>query len=136
MAKPEWGRKRMCHACGALFYDLQRAPILCPKCGVEFDPEAILKSRRSRVPLAEEKAPVKPPAPAEAAEEKTEAAETAEGDEDSEAAETAEGDEDSEAAEAKAEAEHADPEDASDLTEDEDDMAEVREHLEEKEKPN
>jgi hypothetical protein len=27
---------------------MRRAPIVCPKCGAEFDPEALLKSRRGR----------------------------------------------------------------------------------------
>ncbi|MFD2261768.1 TIGR02300 family protein [Lacibacterium aquatile] len=59
MAKPEWGAKRVCHSCGAAFYDLKRDPIVCPKCATEYDPEAILKSRRSRAPVAEEKAATK-----------------------------------------------------------------------------
>ncbi|HEM46397.1 MAG TPA: TIGR02300 family protein, partial [Alphaproteobacteria bacterium] len=48
MAKPEWGTKRICQSCGAPFYDLRRDPIVCPKCGTVFDPEAVLKSRRTR----------------------------------------------------------------------------------------
>ncbi len=48
MAKLEWGAKRICHNCGARFYDLRRDPIVCPKCGTTFDPEALLKSRRTR----------------------------------------------------------------------------------------
>ncbi len=48
MAKPEWGVKRVCQSCAAKFYDLNRSPIICPKCGARFDPEALLKSRRSR----------------------------------------------------------------------------------------
>lgn len=54
MAKPEWGAKRICHNCGARYYDLQRDPIICPKCGTEFDPEAFLKSRRSRSAIIDE----------------------------------------------------------------------------------
>ncbi|MGK9235009.1 TIGR02300 family protein [Inquilinus limosus] len=54
MAKPEWGAKRICHNCGARYYDLQRDPIICPKCGTEFDPEAFLKSRRSRPTIVDE----------------------------------------------------------------------------------
>ncbi len=53
MAKPEWGIKRVCHACGALFYDFHKSPIICPACKAEFDPEAVLKSRRNRAPIAE-----------------------------------------------------------------------------------
>lgn len=35
MAKPELGLKRVCVACSAKFYDLMRAPAVCPKCGTE-----------------------------------------------------------------------------------------------------
>ena len=48
MAKPEWGTKRTCQSCGAKFYDLTRSPILCPGCGVTYEPEAALKVRRVR----------------------------------------------------------------------------------------
>ena len=36
MAKPELGTKRLCSGCGAKFYDLNKDPILCPKCGTTF----------------------------------------------------------------------------------------------------
>ena len=49
MVKPGWGIKRHCQACGVNFYDLKRSPIICPKCDAEFDPEASVKPRRSRV---------------------------------------------------------------------------------------
>lgn len=49
MSKPEWGTKRTCQSCAAHFYDLRKDPIVCPKCGVTYDPEAVLKSRRGRV---------------------------------------------------------------------------------------
>ena len=32
MAKPELGTKRLCGNCAAKFYDLNKAPIVCPKC--------------------------------------------------------------------------------------------------------
>jgi uncharacterized protein (TIGR02300 family) len=48
LGKIERGIKRICQECGALYYDLEKDPIICPKCGAEFDPEAILKSRRTR----------------------------------------------------------------------------------------
>ncbi len=48
MAKSEWGVKRVCQSCAVKFYDLNRSPIACPKCAAPFDPEALLKSRRSR----------------------------------------------------------------------------------------
>jgi uncharacterized protein (TIGR02300 family) len=59
VAKPEWGAKRICHNCGARYYDMRRDPIICPKCGTEFDPEAFLKSRRTRVAAVEELEPVR-----------------------------------------------------------------------------
>ena len=43
MAKPELGTKRLCAHCGARFYDLNHAPITCPKCGTEF--EAVVAAR-------------------------------------------------------------------------------------------
>tara|TARA_B100000575_G_scaffold34517_1_gene23269 strand:+ start:406 stop:783 length:378 start_codon:yes stop_codon:yes gene_type:complete len=54
LAIKERGVKRNCQACGAVFYDLLNDPIICPKCGGEYDPEAILKSRKTRLPAAED----------------------------------------------------------------------------------
>jgi len=48
VSKPEWGMKRTCQSCGSRFYDLLRSPIICPKCGAEFDPLANLRPRRGR----------------------------------------------------------------------------------------
>ena len=48
MVKPEWGTKRSCQGCGASFYDMRRDPIVCPKCGAEFDPLAQIRPQRSR----------------------------------------------------------------------------------------
>jgi len=48
MAKPEWGEKRVCQSCKALFYDMKRSPIVCPKCSTEFNPEVGKKPRRSK----------------------------------------------------------------------------------------
>lgn len=36
MAKPELGTKRLCASCGAKFYDLNKDPIICPKCEAVF----------------------------------------------------------------------------------------------------
>ncbi|WP_299622389.1 TIGR02300 family protein, partial [Pelagibius sp.] len=57
MADPKWGTKRICQSCGTKFYDLRKSPIICPSCGAEFDPEALLKSRRSRPAPKSEPAP-------------------------------------------------------------------------------
>ena len=62
MTNPEWGGKHTCQHCGVKYYDLNRSPIVCPKCGTQFNPDALLRSRRSKpVP------PEKPAAPKVAA---------------------------------------------------------------------
>ena len=48
MAKPEWGKKRICLACNTKYYDLNKSPIICPSCGTEFDPNIYLKSRKGK----------------------------------------------------------------------------------------
>tara|TARA_B100000242_G_scaffold182655_1_gene131146 strand:- start:458 stop:850 length:393 start_codon:yes stop_codon:yes gene_type:complete len=52
MAKPEWGIKRTCQVCGKKYYDLNKSPIICPYCGVEFDPNYHLRTRKGKsIPL-------------------------------------------------------------------------------------
>ena len=128
LAKPEWGTKRICHSCGTRFYDLLRDPIVCPSCGTQFDPEALLRTRRSRSVVSErEPVAAEPEAPeAEAPEEEIEVEAEAE----EEAAEEEEGEdaavEEDAGEEEEGEEEEEDLiEDASELGEDEDDMAEV-----------
>jgi uncharacterized protein (TIGR02300 family) len=62
MAKPELGTKRLCASCGSKFYDLNRDPIHCPRCGVVY--ELVVATR----PVRPEAAPVaaRPPVPEEA----------------------------------------------------------------------
>jgi uncharacterized protein (TIGR02300 family) len=36
VAKPELGAKRQCQSCATKFYDLNKVPIVCPKCGTIF----------------------------------------------------------------------------------------------------
>lgn len=38
MADPELGTKQVCPSCEAKFYDLNKRPAVCPKCGHSFDP--------------------------------------------------------------------------------------------------
>ena len=104
MLKQAWGSKRQCLECGARFYDLNKDPIICPKCHKVFEPEATKPSRRGRPQPAPKK-----PAPAPAPE-----AEAADGDLE------VEGDEEEEVLE-----------DTSELGEDEDDVAEVIEKVDE-----
>ncbi len=120
MAKPEWGAKRICPSCGARYYDLMRKPVICPKCSTPFDPEAFLRSRRSRpaAPVEKELEPV--------------GAEELETDVDAEEADTVEEEEAVPLEDAEEEDEEL-LEDASELGEDEDDMAEVIENVEEEE---
>lgn len=44
MAKPELGSKRQCQSCGAKFFDLNRSPIVCPKCGATFQAAAVTRA--------------------------------------------------------------------------------------------
>ena len=118
MANPEWGTKRICQSCSAKFYDLNRDPIVCPKCQTEFDPEAFLKTRRSR--------------PVSTAEKDTEVAPGVALDAEAEDVEVAEG-EDAAATEGDEEEDEDMIEDASELGEDEDDLAEVIENVDEEE---
>ena len=48
MVKVELGLKRTCLSCDMRFYDFKRSPIICPGCSTEFDPENLLKGRKSR----------------------------------------------------------------------------------------
>jgi uncharacterized protein (TIGR02300 family) len=119
VAKTEWGQKRACQHCGASYYDLRRSPVVCPKCGTKYAPEAFSKARRARVPVGvPEEAPA--PSPVEAEVETVEEGEVADEDEDQE-----------EVAEKEVGAEEEDLiEDPSELGEDKDDMAEVLDHVE------
>ena len=47
MVKPEWGTKRTCPKCGTRFYDLGKDdPVICINCGVQWEPEPVLKSKQ------------------------------------------------------------------------------------------
>ena len=50
MAKPDLGTKRLCAGCGAKFYDLNRTPIVCPKCETEFVPVVVAPRTRPDAP--------------------------------------------------------------------------------------
>ena len=52
MANPEWGTKRICSSCGTKYYDLNRTPITCPKCETPYVSEPPPKPRRSAAPAA------------------------------------------------------------------------------------
>ena len=120
MAKPEWGTKRVCQSCGTRFYDMMRTPCVCPKCQSAVETEVVFKPRRQSA--AEARAAKATPAAElspEILEVETEELETLEGEE----AEAAPVDADEE--------DDALMEDVADLGEDDDDMAEVMEHIDE-----
>jgi len=68
VAKPELGTKRVCASCGARFYDLNKDPITCPKCGTEFTVASL--TPKGRPDAAAARAPVREaePEPAESSE--------------------------------------------------------------------
>ncbi len=137
VAKAEWGTKRLCPNCGTRYYDMRHDPIVCPRCGAAFDPEALLKTRRTRA--AAPAAAVALPAAEEEIEPDLGAEEAAIGGDVGPVlpieAGTEEGEEaeDEEAKEEEEEEEEEVIEDASELGEDEDDMAEVIENVDEEE---
>jgi uncharacterized protein (TIGR02300 family) len=44
VAKPELGAKRQCQSCATKFYDLNKDPIICPKCGAVYQVAAMTRS--------------------------------------------------------------------------------------------
>jgi len=70
MGRPELGTKLACTGCSERFYDLNRSPAVCPKCGVRqplpkprvySKPGESWRARRQPVPVAaeaEERTPV------------------------------------------------------------------------------
>lgn len=52
MPKAEWGSKRTCLTCAARFFDLMKDPIVCPKCGAQFDVAVMVKAKRMKVEKA------------------------------------------------------------------------------------
>ena len=59
MAKPELGTKRVCVSCSTTFYDLQKVPAVCPKCGTE-QPAEVPRPRRAAGNVLDDKRPKKP----------------------------------------------------------------------------
>ena len=66
MAKPELGLKRQCMSCGAKFYDLNKDPATCPKCGTVFQATALTRVAAPAVARAapvEEETEIEPAGP-------------------------------------------------------------------------
>ena len=138
MAKQEWGKKRICQSCGVPFYDLGRKNIECPKCRTPFDPKPPAKRKRP-APAAKPEEAV-----AEGAESLPENPEAAAAVADGDAKPGIEAgtaptgdvndkdkDKDEDEGEPVDDEEKSDEliEDASDLGHDDDDMSEVKEHI-------
>jgi uncharacterized protein (TIGR02300 family) len=54
VAKVELGAKRQCQNCGAKFFDLNKDPIVCPKCGTIFQGAAARAQRAALKDVEEE----------------------------------------------------------------------------------
>ncbi len=135
VAKDKWGTKRECGSCGTRFYDLGRAPVVCPKCETKLPATEPVRGVRHVEPTAA-KAPPPPKATAEVkpeatAEVKPEATAEVEPEATAEAAASPADAKDEETTDLENEVKAAEKEDfiedASELGEDEDDMAEVLE---------
>jgi uncharacterized protein (TIGR02300 family) len=58
VAKPELGTKRLCGNCSAKFYDLNKSPIVCPKCQSVMELSAVAARGRPEPVAARAAAPV------------------------------------------------------------------------------
>ncbi|WP_034990932.1 TIGR02300 family protein [Beijerinckia mobilis] len=54
MAKPELGGKHQCQNCGTRFFDLNRTPIVCPKCGTLFQSPAMARTAQRATAAADD----------------------------------------------------------------------------------
>lgn len=57
MPKPELGARRRCLTCAAAFFDLNKSPIFCVKCGAEFHVVELPRAPPRRVAAARVVAP-------------------------------------------------------------------------------
>ena len=57
VAKPELGNKRQCQSCGAKFFDLNKDPIVCPKCGTVFQVTAMSRAAARAAPVDDDAEP-------------------------------------------------------------------------------
>lgn len=128
MAKLEWGTKRTCLSCGKKFYDLRRVPISCPACDTVLEPNVGTRpTRRSRAAAEPAVLEAKPAAPAVKA--PPPAADDSEL-EDSELEDNELEDFETDDIDTEDDEDEDIIEDASELGEDDDDMAEVIDGME------
>lgn len=132
MKKPNLGKKQTCQSCEARFFDLNKNPAVCPKCGEE---TKILKPKTKRAAPPEPKATgVETPeieAVADASKMEETATEPDSMDDDIPLEEGNDADEEADELEAELEDEQDDDlmEDTSEMSEDKDDLSEVLEHV-------
>jgi len=62
VAKPELGAKHQCQSCATKFFDLNRDPIICPKCGTTFQAIPIARApvRASAVAAVRDEGEIEP----------------------------------------------------------------------------
>ena len=55
MVKESWGKKHVCPFCGAIFYDMKKEVVVCPKCSKnlsqEDELEFIKKKKKAEIPV-------------------------------------------------------------------------------------
>lgn len=56
MAKLELGNKHQCQNCGARFFDLNKNPIVCPKCGTIFHAAPLSRAAQRAAAVEDEEA--------------------------------------------------------------------------------
>jgi uncharacterized protein (TIGR02300 family) len=61
MTKPELGTKRRCSSCETKFFDLNKDPIICPKCSAVFEPPQPDPVQSRRIPGGRQAWPAKKP---------------------------------------------------------------------------
>ena len=62
MAKPDLGGKRQCQNCGTKFFDLNKDPIVCPKCGAAVQLAATARMQPRAAAVVDDDAEVGPAA--------------------------------------------------------------------------
>ncbi|MHA1523865.1 MAG: TIGR02300 family protein [Alphaproteobacteria bacterium] len=137
MTRPELGTKRTCGDCDAVFYDLNRSPAVCPKCGYTFaEKKASTVAANPAKKAAKPAEPVKPVEPADppepTAKEKEDSGDQDNQDEDSSLADNVEATKDEDELDAPADKDSfIDPEDS-----DEDNLTDLVEGVGDKIKEN
>jgi uncharacterized protein (TIGR02300 family) len=60
VSKDKLGTKQVCPSCESRFYDLNKRPAVCPKCGESFDPEdEVIRTTITKVKAKAARAAVK-----------------------------------------------------------------------------